>query len=209
MGLKKASDSPVGLRQVEDREYPRDTDGLVAQLADADANVRRWAARDLAAHPQAAAVVCARVAVETDASVRAVLFSTAAALGGPVVVQGMVELLRSEDPGVRNGAIEMLASAPDAVAPHIDRLLQDADSDVRIFTVNLLGDLRHPSVPRWLAQVLHTEEQVNVVGAALEVLAEVGGPEALPALKAARRRFAADPYIGFSVDLAVERIESA
>jgi HEAT repeat protein len=209
MGLKKASDGVAGLRQIEEREYPRHADGLVAQLTDTDAAVRRWAARDLAAHPSAAAAVCARVAVEADASVRAVLFSSATALGGPVVVQAMLELLRSEDPGVRNGAIEVLASAPDAVAPHIDRLLLDADSDVRIFTVNLLGELRHPSVPRWLAQVLHTEAQVNVVGAALEVLAEVGGAESLPALHEARRRFADDPYIGFSVDLVLERIEAA
>ncbi len=209
MALKKAGETSPGLRPVEEREYPRDTDGLVAQLADADPAVRRWAARDLASHPQAAAAVCARVAVEADASVRAVLFSTATTLGGPVVVQAMVQMLRSEDPGVRNGAIEVLASAPDDVAPHIDRLLLDADSDVRIFTVNLLGDLRHPKVPRWLAQVLHTEMQVNVVGAALEVLSEVGSAESLPELKEARRRFADDPYITFSVDLAVERIGSA
>jgi HEAT repeat protein len=208
MGLKKASDTTFGLRQIEARDYPRDTDGLVAQLSDADAAVRRWAARDLASHPQAAAAVCARLGVEADASVRAVLFSAAAALAGPVVVQAMVQLLRSEDPGLRNGAIEVLASAPEAVAPYIDRLLLDADSDVRIFTVNLLGDLRHPQVLRWLAQVLHTDSEVNVVGAALEVLAEVGSSASLPALQAARQRFADDPYIAFSVDLAVDRIGS-
>jgi HEAT repeat protein len=209
MGLKKSGDSAVALRQIEERNYPRDGDGLVAQLADADVGVRRWAARDLAGHPQAAAAVCARVAIEPDASVRAVLFSTATALGGPAVVQAMVGLLRSEDPALRNGAIEVLASLPDAVAPHIDLLLQDADSDVRIFTVNLLGDLRHPQVQRWLARVLTSDGEVNVVGAALDVMAEVGSADALPALRDAQRRFADDPYIAFSAGLAIERIEAA
>jgi HEAT repeat protein len=209
MALKKSGDTATALRQIEPRDYPRDAAGLVAQLADADSGVRRWAARDLAEFPQAAAQLCARLPLETDPSVRAVLFSTATRLGGPAVVQAMMQLLRSEEPALRNGAIEVLASLPEAVAPHIDRLLLDADSDVRIFTVNLLGELRHPQVPRWLAQVLHTEAEVNVVGAALEVLAEVGGPEALPALQQAKRRFADDPYIGFSADLAIERIAAA
>lgn len=209
MALKKSGDTATALRQIEPREYPRDSHGLIAQLDDADAAVRRWAARDLMQHPNAAAAVCARLSVEPDASVRAVLFSTASKLGGSAVVQAMVQLLRSEEPALRNGAIEVLASLPDVVAPHIDRLLHDADSDVRIFTVNLLGELRHPQVPRWLAQVLHTDAEVNVVGAALEVMAEVGGPEALAALREAKRRFADDAYIGFSADLAIERIEAA
>lgn len=209
MGLRKAGDHAVALRPIEQREYPRDTDGLLAQLSDADPSVRRWAARDLADHPRAAAGVCARVAVEADPGVRAALFNTAAALGGPVVAEAMVQLLRSEEPAVRNGAIEVLAGAPDEAAPHIDRLLRDADTDVRIFTVNLLGELRHPDVPCWLAQVLESEADTNVIGAALEVLLEVGGPETLPVLERARHRFAGEPYIGFSIDLAVERIGTA
>lgn len=208
MALKRTADNTV-LHQVEPREYPRDLPGLIAQLSDADASVRRWAARDLAVHPKAAAAVCARIGEEPDASVRAVLFSSAVQLGGPNVVQAMVPLLRSEDPGLRNGAIEVLAGLPDAVAPHIDSLLHDSDGDVRIFTVNLLGDLRHPKVPNWLAQVLEHESEVNVVGAALEVLVEVGGAEALPALRVAQQRFADDAFIGFSVALAIERIEGA
>jgi HEAT repeat protein len=213
MALKKSAAPTRGataLRPVAPRNYPRDTEGLIAQLADADPTVRRWGARDLAAHPQAAAVLCARLAEETDASVRAVIFSSAALLGkgpaGSVVVDALLPLLRSEDPALRNGAIEVLAGQPDAVAPHIEKLLADADTDVRIFSVNLLGDLRHANVPQWLAQVLVHESNVNVVGAALEVLAEVGTPALLPALRAAAQRFADDAYIGFAIELATRRI---
>ncbi len=205
MALKKATDG-IALRPVEARDYRRDMAGLIAQLDDADTGVRRWAARDLVAHPQAAAAVCAQLSRERDSSVRSVLFSSAARLGGAVVAEALLPLLRSEDPGLRNGAIEVLSGLPDAVAPHIERLLHDADGDVRIFSVNLLGDLPHPQVPQWLAQVLLHETAVNVVGAALEVLAEVGTPASLPALQAAARRFADDPYIAFAVDLSIARI---
>lgn len=209
MGLKKTTET-ASLPPVEMREHARDTNGLVAQLADADATVRRWAARDLANHPKAALTLCARLTQERDAGVRSALFTSVSHLAigdrGREVVQAILPLLRSEDPGLRNGAIEVLAALPDAVAPHIEALLQDTDSDVRIFTVNLLGDLPHPRVPRWLQQVLLQDPAVNVVGAALEVLTEVGTPDSLPALRAVAKRFAGEAFIGFAVSLAAERI---
>lgn len=208
MGLKRLAEA-TALREVVPREYPRELDGLTAQLADADAAVRRWAARDLAAHPEAAAALCERLACEPEASVRAVLFSSVAQLGGARVAQAMIQLLRSEDPALRNGAIEVLAQLPAEVAPCIDRLLADPDGDVRIFTVNLLADLRHERVPVWLDQVLLHDPEVNVVGAAVDVLAEIGGPASLPALRAALTRFPDQPFIGFSAGLAIERIEAA
>jgi HEAT repeat protein len=125
------------------------------------------------------------------------------------VVQGLLPLLRSEDANLRNGAIETLSAMPDEVGPSIDVLLQDSDVDVRIFTVNLLGELRHPRLPEWLAQALKQDKHVNVVAAALEVAAEVGGGPLLSAVKAARARFADDPFIGFAADLAQQRIEAA
>jgi HEAT repeat protein len=208
MGLRKAAEA-APLRRVEAREYARDLPGLLEQLQDSSASVRRWAARDLADEPLSGSAICARLAIEPDATVRSVLFTTATRLGGRVVAKAMMDLLRSEDPGLRNGAIEVLSSMPDTVSPHIDALLEDPDGDVRIFTVNLLGDLRHPHVTRWLEQVLATDKAINVVGAALELLVEVGGPQTLPALKATRARFPDDDYIAFAVQLAIDRIESA
>jgi len=205
MGLKKQAETPA-LRLIEGRDHERDLPGLIAQLSDADAAVRRWAARDLAALPGAVPALAARLSDEPDRSVRSALFNSLAQLGGDIVVTSLLPLLRSEDPGLRNGTIEVLSGLPDAVAPHIEALLHDTDSDVRIFTVNFLGDLRHTRVAQWLAQVLLHDPAVNVVGSALEVLAEVGTSDSLPALRCAARRFGDDAFIAFAVDLATERI---
>lgn len=208
MGLKKSAGVGAGLGRIEPREYPRDLDGLVAQLHDNDAGVRRWAARDLAEYPQAVPQLASRLLDEGDASVRSVLFSTLARLGSPAVVAALLPLLRSEHAALRNGAIEVLGGLPDEVAPHVDQLLRDGDADVRLFTVNLLGLLPHPAVPRWLAQVLRSEAEPNVVGAAIDVLAEVGGPEAAEPLRVAAGRFEGDPFIAFAAQLALQRIEA-
>ncbi len=208
MGLRKTS-TPSGLRRVEPRDYDRDAAGLIHQLNDEDSGARRWAARDLADFPEAAEALTRRLAEEADNSVREVICTTLTRIGGVAVVEGVEPLLRSEDANLRNSAIEVLSALPQAIGPRIEALLHDEDVDVRIFTVNLLGELKHPEVTHWLRQVLQEDDHVNVVAAAIEVLAEVGSPKALPALQQARKRFANDPFIGFAADLAQQRIEAA
>lgn len=208
MALKRASPHD-GLREVIDREHPRDAAGMLAQLRSGDAEQRRWAARDLAAWPESAGALGEHLLRESDASVREAVFTSLAAQASDAAAGALLPLLRSEDAALRNGAIEALGGMPQAVAPRIAALLRDADPDVRIFTVNLLGDLRHPQVPAWLQQVLRHEVQVNVVAAAIEVLAEVGDASHADAVRAAVQRFGDDPFIAFAADLALERIAAA
>ena len=176
------------------------------QLDEGNADQRRWAARDLAAHPASAAALGRRLPAEADASVREALFVSLGSIATEPAAAALLPLLRSEDAALRNGAIESLAAMPRAVAPRIAALLADADSDVRLLTVNLLGDLRHEQVLPWLLQVLQHDPHVNVVAAALEVMAETGRPEHAPALQSVRQRFVDDPFIGFAVDMALQRM---
>ncbi len=93
---------------------------------------------------------------------------------------------------------------------HRARLLADTDPDVRIFAVNMLGDLRHPKVPAWLQQVTAARDARSMWWPRpSRCLAEVGDAGAPAALRAARQRFADDAFIAFAVDLTVERIEAS
>lgn len=208
MGLRKTA-TPEPLREVVERELPRDLPGLMTQLRSDDPQERRWAARDLAAHPQAATALGEALVGERDARVRDAIFVTLTAMASEDAAGALLPLLRSEDAPLRNGAIEALAAMPQAVAPRIQSLLHDADPDVRIFTVNLMGELRHERVRQWLLQVLAEDGAINVVAAAIEVLAEVGQPEDLSALQAVRARHADDAFIGFAVEMAAGRIQAA
>ncbi len=208
MGLRKTN-SHDALREVVEREHPRDLAGLLGQLRSGDVEQRRWAARDLAAHPQAASALGEQLLTETDASVRESMLTSLTSQASEAAAGALLPLLRSENAQLRNGAIEALAGMPQAAGPRIAGLLRDADVDVRIFTVNLLGELRHPQVLPWLLQVLARDPEVNVVAAAVEVLAEVGSPGHADALRAARARFASDDFIGFAVDMAIERVQAA
>lgn len=206
MALKKLAPTP--LHAVQPRQHARDLLGLQQQLGDPDPRQRRLAARDLGAYPQSALNLGQALAAETDTSVREALFNSLGQIASDAAVQALLPLLRTEDAGLRNGAIEALAAMPQMVAPCVDRLLLDPDADVRIFAVNLLGELRHADVPRWLLQVLHHETHVNVVAAALEVMAEVGSAADIPALRSVRERFDHDAFIQFAADIAISRIET-
>lgn len=179
---------------------------LMERLDDGDPAVRRFAARALAQVPGADAILCRRLPQENEESVRQAIFGTLRSLCTPLVIRQMLELLRSEDAALRNLAIELLGEWPQALEEHVDALLDDPDSDVRIFAVNILGLLPHPGVPGWLVRVLERESHVNVCAAAVDVLTEVGDDDAVAALKGLRQRFPDEPFLLFAVDTALRRI---
>ena len=187
------------------RAQTRDYPGLQQQLDDSNPAVRRWAARDLLSYPQASASLLARLQVEQDRSVREIIFTTLTRLGDAIAVTGMVECLRSDDAQMRNEAIEAMKELPAAVAPIMNTLLNDADSDVRIMAVNVLESLCHPQVEQWLIDVIENDPFVNVCGTAVDLLGEVGSAAAHGALQRLKQRFAAEPYIQFAADLALKR----
>ncbi|MER2623832.1 MAG: HEAT repeat domain-containing protein [Accumulibacter sp.] len=190
----------------DERKLPRDDVGLVRELEHTDPLARRWAARDLATCPEAAAALVSRLQRENDASVREIILSTLTCLGNGVAVSGLVQCLRSGDAALRNEAIEAMKQLPEEVGAIVRGLLADADADVRIFTVNILESLRHPEVEAWLIEVIKHDQEVNVCATAVDLLAEVGSPAALEPLQQLKMRFAEEPYIQFAADLALKRI---
>lgn len=183
-----------------------DLASLALRLDDPDAAVRRWAARDLQGIDGASAALAARLACEEDGAVRDVILTSLTRRGDADAVGALVAALRSEDAPRRNEAIEAMKALPEEVAPVMGALLADPDSDVRIMAVNVLESLRHPQVEAWLIGVIDTDAVVNVCGAAVDLLGEVGTVAARAPLARLRQRFADEPYIVFAADLAQQRI---
>lgn len=191
----------------EERKASRDFDGLKRELESSDAAARRWAARDLAAHPGASMPLLSRLERETEVSVRDVILTALMRIADPAAIAGLVVCLRSEDANLRNEAIGAMKALPVEVAPIMRGLLKDQDPDVRIFAINVLESLRHPDVEAWLVDVIEEEPMVNVCGTAVDLLSEVGSETSHGALKRLKERFATEPYIQFAADLALKRIE--
>jgi HEAT repeat protein len=204
--IKKSEDKgnkPKGEKRIAKREF----EDLLIQLSSPLSTERRWGARDLAEFPEASSYLLDQLKKENDISVQEVIISSLIKIGDDIAIKGLINLLKSEDAHLRNAAIEALQNVPEKVSAYIEKLLHDNNSDVRIFTVNILESLRHPNVIKWLIEVLENDKNINVCATALDLLAEVGTKEALPAIKKVKERFSDEPYIQFAADLALRRID--
>ena len=192
----------------ETRTDERGMDGLLKQLASPDPMVRRLGAKDLGKFPDRAVDALAdRLTEEEELAVREAIITSLVDIGGPIATRRLILLLRSEDTALRNSAMEALQHSVDQVEPHLNDMLADPDPDVRILTVNLIAGLTLPTIPQLLLKAATCDEHVNVVAAALDFLAEVGVQEMIPSLKTVKDRFPGEPFIIFSVDTVIRRIE--
>ena len=169
----------------------------------------RWAAaRSAASHPEAVAALAAALPRERDPRVREAILTSLARIGSAESASALLPFLRSDEASLRTGALDALRALPAAVAPHLLVLLSDGDADVRLLSCELLREQSEGEANRLLAAVLEREEEANVCAAALEVACEIGDSRLLPALARCEHRFAADPFLQFSIAIARERIEA-
>jgi HEAT repeat protein len=176
------------------------------RLAAPDASVRRAAAVALGASPEAVPALLAALDDEPEQAVRSALLDALGRIATEESVAALADCLRREDAWLRNAAIEVLRGMPEQVAGAMAYLLADWDRDVRILAVSILDTLRHERVEEWLLQLIEADGDVNVCGAALDVLAEVGTDAAHAPVRQLLARFPDEPYIAFAGGLVLKRL---
>jgi HEAT repeat protein len=178
----------------------------IAALDSPDAGTRWSAARALGGQANAVPALAAALSKEQVPHVREALITALMLVGDAASVTALLPYLRSRDPGERSAVIEALQALPGAVLPFMASLLEDSDSDVRILATELARTLPEADATHLLCELLEREQHCNVCAAAIDVLAEVGTREALPALRSCAERFAAKPFLPFAVSIAIARI---
>ncbi len=179
---------------------------VLAALAGGTGDERWAAARAAADVPGGVEALSRALTIERDARVREAILTSLARLGTSDAVAAILPHLRSDDANLRAGCLDALRIVPEALAPHLPGLLADPDPDVRVLACDLARLLPAGDAAGLLCCVLARDGQANVCAAAVEVLAEIAGADALPALDACARRFPGDPFLPFAVRVAAERI---
>jgi HEAT repeat protein len=180
-----------------------------AALESSDAESRWMAARALAGHADSVPALAAALGRETTPRVREAIMTALIGIGNAASVSAILPYLRSQDAGVRAAAIEALQALPAAIAPFIALLFNDGDSDVRLLATELVRNMKASEATRLLCDLIEREQHPNVCASAIDVLTEVGTPEALPALEKCAVRFAATPFLPFAISVAIARISGA
>lgn len=190
-------------------EPERDYEQLLASLDDADAALRRQSAREIAHWPQGGAALVGHLKREEDPAVREAILNALVRSKDALIVDGLVDCLRSDNAALRNEIIETFKQLGPEVDPILASLLADPDPDLRIFAVNILESQRHPEAESWLIEVIEADSHVNVCATAVDLLCEVGTEASSDSLARLKARFASEPYIQFASDLALKRIREA
>lgn len=179
---------------------------ILRALAEGDADARWSAARAAVDIPGGEEALAGALPAERDARVREAILTSLARIGSPRSVNAIVPLVRVDDARARTAALGALRAMPEAVRAQLPALLRDEDSDVRILSCEIARVLPRDEATELLGELLAVEPEANVCAAAIDVLAETGGPAALPALERCAERFADSAFIGFAAAIARDRI---
>jgi HEAT repeat protein len=186
---------------------PKDARLVLEALASADSE-ERWAAARAAAGVEGADVaLAAALRSETDSRVREAMLTALARIGTPTAIEALLSMLRSDLAAMRTGALDALRMVP-GLGTVSAQLLHDSDPDVRILSCELTRALPAREGSDLLCELLAAEQSANVCAAAIDVLAEVGGPESLGVLADCAQRFRETPFVLFAINAVSDRINA-
>jgi len=170
---------------------------------------QRWrAARELGLGEAGVGPLARALGVETNLRIREVICTSLARFGTAEGVEAILPELRSDDASRRASALDALRAIPHAVQPKLTALLEDSDRDVRLLACDLARALPAAAASPLMCGVLDRETDINVCAAAIEVLAEIGQPEAAVAIARCATRFPDVPFLAFSAKAAISRIDA-
>lgn len=122
-------------------------------------------------------------------------------------IESIMELLKEHNAYIRNLGISLLQDYGDAIKYYIVKFLIGDDRDLRIFAINVLGDVSFAESREMLIELLQKEEDINVAMTAVDYMAEIGEIEDIELLQSLKSRFDDDAYVVFSVDSAIRSIK--
>ena len=124
-----------------------------------------------------------------------------------VSIEEVMALLKLDNAYVRNLGISILRNYGDAIKYYIVKFLIGEERDLRIFAINVLGDVNFHESRDMMVELLETEQDVNVAMTAVDYLSEIGEMSDIPLLESLKKRFAGEFYVEFAVDSAIKSIK--
>lgn len=146
----------------------------VQQLDGSDEAERIYAAEDIGYRnaPDGVPPLLKRLSQEPSRAVRDAIFQALIRIDADASIEGSIWLLESEDPQIRNQAVDVLRHKGARSVPFLDRAMRNGDRDVRKFVLDVLSGVQAGGVDEiYLAALADHDE--NVVITAVENLGRI------------------------------------
>lgn len=140
---------------------------------------------------------------EQEPAGRETLIAAIVALRSPQATDALMRIVEEGDAASRSLAILGWQGFPVEEVMRGTSLLESSDTDCRVLAMSVLQAAPGRELERPLIDLLSTETDPNVCAAAIELLSEWGTSAAVEPLLDARRRFAGNEFVEFSIDQAL------
>lgn len=149
-----------------------------------EADERAEAARDLKEflRNEAACAILVELLGDSDWRVRRAAVESFLEMRAHNAIPQILQSLYAEDnAGKRNAAIDILTRFGKEIIPYLEPHLNSDNTDVQMFLINILGDLRDDTFFEFITRSLDHPDP-NIVSAAILTLGRIGHPQSLPHL---------------------------
>ena len=150
-----------------------------AQQLDApDETERIYAAEDIGYlnDPVGVPVLLERLGMESSRAVRDVIFQALIRIDADASIEGSIRLLGSEDPQIRNQAVDVLRNKGTQCIPFLNTSMRNGDKNVRKLILDILCGIRASGTEEIYSAALSDQDQ-NVVITAVENLGKIRAKE--------------------------------
>jgi len=150
----------------------------IENLNHAEEAERIYAAEDIGYWNTAEGVrpLLQRLAKESSRAVRDSIFQSLVRIEADSAIEGAIELLKSDDPQIRNEAVEVLRHKGAQSVPFLNEVMRDGDKNIRKLVLDALTGIRASDATEIYAAAL-TDKDINVVITAVENLGRMRAVE--------------------------------
>ena len=148
------------------------------QLSAADQAQRIYAAEDIGYlnDPDGVPVLLEALSKESSRAVRDVIFQALIRIDADAAIEGSIQLLGSEDPQIRNQAVDVLRNKVVQSIPFLRSVMRDGDKNIRKLVLDVLSGNRASGAEEIYSAALADQDQ-NVVITAVENLGKIRAEE--------------------------------